>query len=221
MAIRVRFDAEVDVGPSTADFLMKYETLFDRKLVWSPRPGAPFTQMLEAPDDFIPGSTEPWIVDVVCALLKASDQRNVLECGSFVGATTVRLARTLAEMGGGTLTAVELEADRAATAQAALEAANIPPTVQWRIVQDDVLKYIASLPGEGLGFVWIDDCHEHEHVDQEIQLLLPKTAPNGILCFHDVHGSCALHREVERYGGIAIDLPRLGPAGGIGIIQVR
>ena len=179
---------------------------------------------LEAPEGFVDGQTEPWIVDILCALLKASDQRNVLECGAFLGHTTVRLAEVLAANGGGTITAVEIDPARAQAADELLHQRflqNDRTDFHWRIIQDDVLKYIASIPDESLGYAWIDDSHEHEHVDKEIQLLLPKVAPNGLLLFHDVHGVCELHREVERYGGIALDLPRLGPAGGLGIIQVR
>lgn len=177
--------------------------------------------MLAAPDDFVEGSTEPWIVDVVCALLTASDQRTVLECGAFIGATTVRLAHTLAEMGGGTIIAVELEADRANTAQAALENANLPPTVTWRVVHDDVLKYIASVPDESIGVAWVDDDHTKDHVAQELTALWPKMVTNGLILGHDVYGSTDLQEQFKQVGGYALDFPRLGPAGGLGILQVR
>ena len=221
MAVNIRFDANIDCGPSTGDFLMKYETLFDKKLSYTLRPGAPVLQMLEAPDDFVQGSTEPWIVDVVCALLKASDKRTVLECGSFIGATTERLAKTLADMGGGSITAVEIDPERAATAQARLEAAKIPPTVQWKIVQDDVFAYLNSIPNESLGFAWVDDDHGQQHVFDELSALLPKMVPTGIVTGHDVHGSCALWEVFAKFpNSISLDLPRLGPAGGLGVIQV-
>lgn len=221
MEVNVQFTAKVDAGPSVASFLLKYETLFDKKLVYELRKGAPLLQMLEAPDDFVQGSTEPWIVDIVCALLKANDKKTVLECGSFIGATTERLAKTLADMGGGTLVAVEIDPERAATAQARLEAANLPITVDWKIVQDDVIKYIQSLPDESLGFAWVDDDHEKPHVFEELSALLPKMQPGGIITGHDVDGSCDLRTEFAKFpNSLSLALPRLGPAGGIGIIQV-
>ena len=221
MGLRITFAADMEVGPATGDFIEKYQTLFDKKLIYELRKGAPLLQMLDAPDDFVQGSTEPWIVDIVCALLKANDKRTVLECGSFIGATTERLARTLADMGGGTIVAVELGAERAATAQARLEAANLPPTVDWKIVQQDVIQYLKTLPDESVGFAFVDDCHEQPHVLEEISLLLPKMVPGGIVTGHDVHGSCNLKDVFEKFpNSLSLDLPRLGPAGGLGIIQV-
>lgn len=220
VAMKIEFTADVECGPSVCNFLLHYETLFDKKILYTLRKGAPLLQMLEAPDDFVQGSAEPWIVDVVCALLKASDQRSVLECGAFIGATSLRLCQTLADMGGGSFTAVEIDPERAGIAQARLEAANLPPTVKWQIVLNDVFRHIASLPDASVGYVWLDDDHEHQHVDEELRALFPKMASGGIITGHDVTGSCDLGQEFRRYGGIALDLPRIGPAGGIGIIQV-
>lgn len=215
------FNGELDVGPSTANFLRKHPTLFDQFIHVQLRKGAPVVQMLEAPDDFVQGSAEPWIVDVLCALLKASDQRYVIECGAFIGATSLRLCQTLAQMGGGSFTAVEIEPERAATAQQRLEDANLPPTVNWQIVQQDIFAYLEGVPDGAFGFAWVDDTHTHEHVDAELRALFPKmVTPGGIICGHDVTGSCDLQQEFKRYGGIALDLPRLGPAGGIGILQL-
>src|SRR5438132_940274 len=122
--------------PATRAFVGCYPHLFEADGVvpsvgqhLTLRPGAPLLQMLEAPVDFVDGSTEPWIVDILCALLKASDQRSVLECGAFVGATTVRLAHTLAAMGGGRVVALEIDPGRAAAAQARLEQAQ--PACDW------------------------------------------------------------------------------------------
>jgi hypothetical protein len=36
-----------------------------------------------------------------------------------------------------------------------------------------------------------------------------------------VFGVCDLQDVVGKFGGYSIDLPRLGPAGGLGVIQVR
>ena len=221
MAVRFKFDTDVDMGHATASFVQRHQTLFDLSLVFTLRKGAPVLQMLEATPDFVQGSAEPWIVDVLCALLTASDQRTVLECGAFIGQTSLRLCQALAKMGGGSFTAVEIEPDRAAIAQERLEKANLPPTVQWRIVQQDVFEFLKTVPDGAFGFVWLDDDHQHQHVDAELNALFPKmVTPDGIIAGHDVHGSCDLQQEFKRYGGIALNLPRLGPAGGIGLIQL-
>jgi len=214
--------------PVTTGFVQRHANLFRGGEVipgvgqhLTLREGAPVVAMLEAPEDFVEGSTEPWIVDILCALLKASDQRTVLECGAFVGSTTARLAGALEVMGGGSLVAVELDPVRATTAQNRLDGAAFPPTVAWQIVQDDDLKYIATVPDQSIGFAFLDDDHTKAHVSEEIEALLPKMAPNGLICGHDVWGSCDLQEIFTRYGGYALDLPRLGPAGGLGILQVR
>lgn len=173
---------------------------------------------LTTPADFVEGSAEPWIGEVVCALLKASDQRNVLECGSFVGATTLRLGQTLADMGGGTLVACEIDATRALETHTKL--LTVPASVEWRVVQQDILVYLGTVPNESLGLVWLDDDHEKAHVAQELEALFPKMVRGGLILGHDVWGICELHEVFERYGGYALDLPRLGPAGGLGILQV-
>ena len=221
MAVRFQCDVEFDIGPSTARFIDRHRTLFDYSVVFRLREGAPVIQMLEATPDFVQGSAEPWIVDVICALLKASDQHTVLECGSFIGQTSLKLCQTLAEMGGGNFVAVEIDPERAAIAQQRLEDAKLPPTVNWQIVQQDIHEFLRVCPDSVFGFAWVDDCHEHAHVDQELRGLFPKmVSPGGIITGHDVTGSCDLQQEFKRYGGIALDLPRLGPAGGIGIIQL-
>ena len=50
-----------------------------------------------------PGSTEPWITNLICALLKASGARRVLETGAFEGFTSFHLKDTLDRLGGGQL----------------------------------------------------------------------------------------------------------------------
>ena len=174
---------------------------------------------LEAPADFVEGSAEPWVVDVVCALLKASDQRNVLECGTFIGATTQRLVETVAQMGAGSVVGVEFDLERARTTQARLEATGLPNN--WQIVQQDILGYIASQPDTSIGFVWVDDDHATDHVSKELELLIPKMVSGGIITGHDVYGSTDLQEVFAHFGGYSLDLPRLGPAGGLGILQVR
>ena len=63
--------------------------------------------------NYLTGCTEPWNVEVLAALLKASLARTVLECGGYMGMTSAWLAITMQHMGGGVLHVAELEADRA------------------------------------------------------------------------------------------------------------
>lgn len=173
--------------------------------------------------EHVEGQTEPWIVDILVALLHGLQREapNVLELGGFQGHTSVRLAQAMAV---GTLTVSEYDPDAPERAQLVTDrllAANLPETVTWRVLQSDALAVIAQCADESLDFVFVDDSHERSHVLAELTALLPKMRPGGLITGHDVWGSCDLHGLFEQMGGIALDLPRLGPAGGLGVVQIR
>ena len=171
-------------------------------------------------DVYKSGCAEPWTSQLVASLLIASNQRVVLETGGFIGQTSAWLALALERLGGGELTVVDIDEDRAKTILARLDALPLERTSHL-VVLDDVLHYLTAIEDESVGFAFVDDCHEKPHVDKEVELLLPKMKRGGIVCFHDVFGSCDLKTVVEKYGGYSLDFPRLGPAGGLGIIQKR
>lgn len=170
-------------------------------------------------DSHAEGSTESWIAQALCGLLVASGGRRVLETGAFRGTTTAWLALTLERMGGGELHVCEIDPERMQVTAERLAGLELP-TVDVRLIQGDVLAYLRDLPDRSLDFIFVDDDHHPMHVEQEMAALWPKLAQGGLACFHDVVGSTAsLGAIVKKYGGIALDLPRLGPGGGLGIIQ--
>ena len=169
--------------------------------------------------DYPAGATEPWIADLLCALLVATGRTTVLETGGFLGHTSERLADTIAMTGDGFLTVCEVDPVRANAIHDRLEQSGILPLNQWTVRQEDALTVIRSLPDGELGLAFVDDDHDKNHVIEEIEALIPKMTPNGIMCFHDVFGSCDLQEVVRSYGGLCLDFPRAGPAGGLGIIQ--
>ena len=73
-------------------------------------------QALTVMRNYLTGCTEPWNVEILAALLKASNAKTVLECGGYLGTTSAWLALTLQQMGGGTFHIAELESERAAVA---------------------------------------------------------------------------------------------------------
>lgn len=171
--------------------------------------------------NYLTGCTEPWNVEILAALMKAANANTVLECGGYLGTTSAWLAMTLQAMGGGTLHVVELEAERAAACDKRLSELPIDK-VEWRIWHDDVFNAIAAMPDDSVDFAWIDDNHEKDHVDRELQALIPKMRrPRGLITGHDVFGSCDLQEIFVKHGGYALDFPKVGLAGGIGILQVR
>ena|SRR2546430_8752343 len=168
------------------------------------------------------GATESWVADLVCALIAANDCHRVIETGAFLGHTTVCLAQTLAALEGEReLLVAEIDPARALAVDTALMEAVGSEELRWHVYAQDVMQVIAAQPDESLDAAWIDDDHQADHVTAEVQALLPKLRARGLLLFHDVYGSVALHHVVERFGGYCFDFPRLGPAGGLGAIQVR
>jgi predicted O-methyltransferase YrrM len=166
------------------------------------------------------GCTEPWIVEIILALIKGSDAKVVFEGGGFLGTTSASIALTLEKMGGGHLIVAELEADRAQATQWRLDSLSLEKATHT-VINDDVFKVISILKDESIDFAWIDDNHEKQHVERELEALIPKMRIGGIITGHDVYGSCDLQEIFMWAGGYALDLPRLAAAGGIGIIQVR
>lgn len=173
-------------------------------------------------NSYEPGTTEPWIAEAVCGLLKAyGGAPTVLETGGFLGVTSAWLYLTLMRMGGGSLLVCDIEKARAdAVAERLAPLAVKPSPVALEVHHGDVLALIANTPSASFDFVWLDDDHQKHHVEQEIVSLWPKMKPGGIICFHDVWGVCDLQSLVKKYGGVALDLPKLGPAGGLGILQI-
>ena len=55
---------------------------------------------------------------------------------------------------------------------------------------------------------------------EEIEALLPKMKAGGLICGHDVFGVCDLQEVFKQFGGYSLALPMLGPAGGLGLLQV-
>ena len=177
--------------------------------------------LLEATEiiDWESGCTEPWIVDAVAALMIANRAEHVIEIGGFTGFASKRLARALNGLRRGTLTVCEIDPARAERVQVELDILRLP-YVRHTVVRADSLLWLPTLASESIDFAWIDGNHAKAHVKTEIDLLLPKIRPNGIICGHDVFGVTDLQEVFRAFGGYALDLPRLGPAGGIGILQV-
>jgi predicted O-methyltransferase YrrM len=182
-------------------------------------------RMVQASDVFIddhqPGCTEPWIVELLCGLLKATGVAHpyVFETGGFRGTTSEWLARTIRRMGGGKLIVAEIDSARADAIQSRLYGLPLD-TVEISVRNQDAITAIMGLPDELLAFAFVDDHHEKDHVAQETELLLPKMRKGGIIAYHDVYGRCDLQEVVRRYGGYCLDIPRAGPAGGLGLLQV-
>ena len=167
------------------------------------------------------GATEPWVANLLRALLLARGGHPIVwETGGFQGTTSAWLALTLEEMGGGQLCVCEIDPERVRAIEARLTALAPVHPMRWRVEQGDVLQTIQRCANKHIDFAWIDDDHQKHHVEQEIVALWPKMKSGGIMAFHDIDAPCYLGEVVKKYGGIALTFPKLGPAGGLGILQV-
>lgn len=177
---------------------------------------------LEDQSEWAAGSTEPWIVHAMRWLIVAAGARRVIEIGGFQGFASKRIAHALSTLPWRThFTVCEIDPDRALAIDAVFNTQTLPE-VERDVVCADSLEWIPTLPNESVDAAWIDGNHEKAHVYQEVGLLLAKMRPGGLLLLHDVWGVCDLQEVTSLYkNAIALDFPRLGPAGGLGIIQVR
>lgn len=163
--------------------------------------------------------TEPWLANLLCALLVAQGGSTVLETGGFMGVTSAWLYTTLERMGGGKLIVAEINNARAADIATFLRKFPCPNT-EFVVENKNVLDVIRELPDQSLDVAWVDDDHTPWHVGQEIGLLWPKMRKGGLLVFHDVWGPLGLDAVIRRFGGYPMAFPRLGPAGGLGVVQI-
>lgn len=171
--------------------------------------------------DYRSGSTEPWTVGVLCALVRAKKPHVLIETGTFEGRTTLKLAEAIEANGtlhGALLFTVESDPVRMAEARQRLAEFQ----TQWNIglmpVEADALAFLKQQGNESADFIFLDDDHGAEHVYQEIGEALRILRPGGICCVHDVVGIFGLDKVVQSYGGIVLDLPRLHAAGGLGLL---
>lgn len=214
--------------PATRDFLRRHYYLFATQINaetldqhFGPLENVNVPDLFDAVEveDWESGCTEPWVVDAVAALMVANRAEHVIEIGGFTGFASKRLARALNTLRRGSLVVCEIDAQRAERVQAELDVLRLP-YVQHTVVLADSHAWLPTLPNESVDFAWIDGNHAKEHVRREIELLLPKMRERGLICGHDVYGVCDLQEVFKAFGGYALDFPRLGPAGGLGILQV-
>jgi predicted O-methyltransferase YrrM len=167
-----------------------------------------------------PGTAEPWISQLVASFVTATGARTVLECGAYRGGTSVYLWSALWKTGGGDLHLCEIDPERMAIAKGRVLSMHDGGElgVHTYFHEGDVLQYLAETETR-FDCAWVDDNHEKPHVAKELSLLIPKMNPGGLILGHDVIGTCDLQEVFKHFGGYSLDLPRLGSAGGVGILQ--
>jgi predicted O-methyltransferase YrrM len=154
---------------------------------------------------FVSGSTEPWAVSVLQALVRLRRSTSILELGTYQGLTTAALR----EVSSGFVTSVDL-----------MKRWETLP-VGIRFVESEALEFLRSCPASLFDFAFVDDDHTKGHVAMELDLLLGGiVAPGGLIVGHDVEGAFDLAPLFIERGGFVISLPQLHVAGSLGVIEV-
>lgn len=122
---------------------------------------------------------------------------NLVEIGSFQGRSTVTLARALKANGGNGRRLLTIDPHQGNLSWTGDEAVrHVPPTLQAlldnlrRFDVDDVVGVHvgtvddAPLP-EQIALAFVDGLHDEANVRHDAEVLLPRMAPGGLLCFHD------------------------------------
>ena len=168
-----------------------------------------------------PGSTEPWVSRLVADFIIARGAHSVLETGCFKGATSAFIVNALVRLDTFAHFSV-CDIDPARIKITADRITDLLPDegnkVSVGLNPGNVLEYLARVDNR-FDLAFVDDEHTKEHVTKELVLLIPKMNKGGLILLHDVFGVCDLQEVVAKFGGYSIDLPRMGPAGGLGIIQ--
>jgi Methyltransferase domain len=140
---------------------------------WSPPTGwCPHPEWWHADDG---DGTELEVTELAAALVRALQPEVAVETGSYLGQTSYAIGVALQRNGHGRLYTVECVPDRAD--QARERCAGLPVEV----VTGSSLYWSWQVP-RGVGFAWIDGCHDRA---AEIAHLLPAFAPGAVIGLHD------------------------------------
>jgi len=134
----------------------------------------------------------------------------ILETGTNVGCSTIVLAQALKDSGyGGEVVSADLDAKLLDRARENLFLAGVNERV--RLLQKDGVSFVGNRghtqpsPGDALSFVFLDDCHEDQHVLREFEALHPWLDAHSIVFFDNVDDpdgvAGALSQIQQRFGG--------------------
>lgn len=174
--------------------------------------------------EHVAGATEPYISRLVADFVIATGARSVLETGGYLGDTSLAIAKALIGLGSGHLLVCEIEAARCdIIAHRLAHVREEQEAFGFEVYGGDIMDHLRSTD-DRYDVAWVDDSHTEKHVREEMELLYPKMGPGGLILLHDVAGLCPgnqypLGRICNEFGGYVLNLPRWGPAGGLGIIQ--
>ena len=143
---------------------------------------------------------------VICSLPRFLPGAVVIETGTNRGLSTIAMAQALVDLEIDTpMHTVELEEDLVELAKQNVAAAELTERVRFHT--GDSLAFLSDLGAEHdhFDFVFLDDAHDREHVQKQIDIVCPKVAAGGGKIYFDNSGrggvAEALDYLRERHGG--------------------
>lgn len=127
---------------------------------------------------------------MIMGLLMGNNISRVVQCGHFIGFSTLLLGFMLRRMGHAHgLYSIDLDPGATSFTARWVERANLTDTVHLKVANssDPELPALAEdyLHGRAQ-VVFIDSSHEYRHTLEELDLWLPKIQPSGFAILHDV-----------------------------------
>ena len=128
-------------------------------------------------------SSEKDVVTFLYDLARSSNAKSIIEVGVYHGASSMALAKALADNDGGEIHLVDISPDYLNDVKNKIQSKNFPVSVTAHHVEDDESFQSFNLPQAHL--VFVDANHNYEHVQKDIALYWPLVSQGGCMILHD------------------------------------
>ncbi|WP_084673639.1 class I SAM-dependent methyltransferase [Sphingomonas sp. MM-1] len=178
----------------------------------------PFLHVLSAEDHdiliaWLRQTSEQWpnsgassidTITMLTGLMMSSGIKRVVQCGHYVGFSTLLLGMIARRMGIGTkLYTVDIDPKSSAYTSSWLERAELSDIVQVAVRDSSdpiCAKEAAAFLGGAPQLVYIDSSHQYDHTRQELELWWEALPPGGLLVMDDVSGLSADFDRTKKGG---------------------
>lgn len=123
--------------------------------------------------------TYPEEAELIEAVIRNSDARNILELGMFTGFATLHMIRAVYPAG--KVVSIGVHVEHAADWFGQADIARC-----FEFIQGRTPEILSQLAGRIFDLVFIDSDHSPEHCEKEVAGLMPLTRKDTIFMFHDL-----------------------------------
>lgn len=125
--------------------------------------------------------TPPETSECIEAIVTMTDSRQILECGTHIGFTSLHILRAIVGKEGAKLVSIDA---RPAHDKEFFARPGIAP--HWEFIGEWTPKAFEQLRGRIFDLCFIDSDHSVEHTSKEVAALWPLTREGSIFVFHDL-----------------------------------